>query len=83
MSSTASWSVFHSRVPEMAGQSHLNFYPDLETVKFCIDKVFDMILQAKIGRENQSEAALQRLRGRRTNISREVAEIRVSFELNV
>lgn len=38
--------------------------------------------QAKVGREKECEASLQRLRGKNTDYSQEAAEIKVSFELN-
>ncbi|KAH7543133.1 hypothetical protein FEM48_Zijuj02G0151000 [Ziziphus jujuba var. spinosa] len=41
------------------------------------------LLQAKVGREKESEAALQHLRGKKTDISQEAAEIRVSFALKI
>jgi SP family sugar porter-like MFS transporter len=38
--------------------------------------------QAKIGREKECEAALQRLRGENADISQEAAEIRVTSSLH-
>ena len=40
-------------------------------------------MQAKIGREKDSESALQRLRGKNADISAESAEIRVRFLLYI
>jgi hypothetical protein len=40
-------------------------------------------LQAKIGKEPELKAALQRLRGKNADISQEAADIRVSFRYYV
>jgi SP family sugar porter-like MFS transporter len=47
---------------------------------FSIDD--SIYLQAKIGREIECEAALQRLRGKNADISQEAAEIRVISSLH-
>ena len=39
-------------------------------------------LQAKIGKEKELEAALQRLRGKNVDISQEATYIRVTFQLH-
>lgn len=40
-------------------------------------------LQAKIGQEKKFEATLQRLRGKNVDISEEVSEIKVTFQIHV
>ncbi|CBI34329.3 unnamed protein product, partial [Vitis vinifera] len=49
-------------------------------VKFFFDII---IMSAKLGRDEELEVALQRLRGPRTNVSQEAADIKVSFQLHM
>lgn len=44
-----------------------------------LDNLLKMLLQAKIGRVSECEAALQRLRGKNADIYQEASDINVRF----
>lgn len=74
--------LFHSRISSMAGEYLLvQWYPLLH---YCAEYLCqDSLLQAKMGMNEEFEAALQVLRGFDADITNEVNEIKVTAILTV